>query len=156
MPAFQAGTTYTLVMSLSRTDVNSVDFTTTISGGGTNWTFSSTDTNFAYHRFDSFGIRPSSLETTADQFTFPFFEVEVDQNPISVIPFPVSVQLSTPNALVLTWPSVATAQYDIQSTASLSPTAWVTNATVTASGTSTSYTNNSLSGSSRFFRVVSP
>ena len=156
MPAFQAGTTYTLVMSVSRTDVNSVDFTTTISGGGTNWTFSSTDTNFAYHRFDSFGIRPSSLETTADQFTFPEFKVEVDQNPATVTPFPVSIQQTAPNAIVLTWTSVPTATYDVESTASLSPSAWVTNAVLTASGTSLSYTNTPLSGSSKFFRVVSP
>ena len=155
-PAFQAGTTYTLVMSFNRTEVNSVDFTTTISGGGTNWTFSSTDTNFAYHRFDSFGIRPSSLETTADQFTFPEFKVEVVQSPATVTPFPVSLQISSPNALVLTWPSVATAQYAIESTPSLNPSSWVTNATVTASSTSTSYTNTPLSGSARFFRVVSP
>ena len=155
MTAFQAGTTYNLVMSVSRTDVNSVDFTTTISGGGTNWTFSSTDTNFAYHRFDSFGIRDASLETTADQFTFPEFKVEVDQNPITVTPFPISIQ-TAPNALVLTWTSVPTATYNVESTASLSPSAWVTNAVLTASGTSLSYTNTPLSGSSKFFRVVSP
>ncbi|HXC98044.1 MAG TPA: hypothetical protein VN048_01800 [Verrucomicrobiae bacterium] len=156
MPAFQAGTTYTLVLSVSRTDVNSIDLTAAISGGGTNWSFTATETNFAYHRFDSFGIRPSSLETTADQFTFPTFEVEVDQNAVSVTPFPLSIQHSSANAVVLTWTSVPTAQYDIQSTASLNPTSWITNATVTASGTSTSYTNTPLSGSSRFFRVVSP
>jgi hypothetical protein len=155
-PAFQAGTTYTLVMSVSRTDVNSVDFTTTISGGGTNWTFTSTDTNFAYHRFDAFGMRPSSLETTADQFTFPEFKVEVDQNPITVTPFPLSIQQTAPNAVVLTWTSVATSTYNVESTASLSPSAWVTNATLVAAGTSTSYTNTPLSGSSRFFRVMSP
>jgi hypothetical protein len=154
--AFQAGATYTLTFSVSRTAVNSVDVTAVISGFESNVTFTATETNFAYHRFDSFGIRPSSLETTADQFTFPEFKVEVDQNPITVSPFPVSIQQTAPNAVVLTWTSVPTATYDVESTTSLSPTAWVTNATLTASGTSTSYTNTPLSGSGRFFRVVSP
>jgi hypothetical protein len=154
-PAFQAGTTYTLVMSVNRTDVNSVDFTTTISGGGTNWTFSSTDTNFAYHRFDSFGIRPSSLETTADQFTIPYFEVEVDQNPLA--PFNItSITHPTANSVVLTWASVPTVSYDIQSTPSLSPTTWGTLATVVASGTSTTYTNTPVTGTTQYYRVVSP
>jgi hypothetical protein len=155
-PAFQAGATYTLTLSVSRTAVNSVDFTAAISGLESNLTFTATETNFAYHRFDAFGIRPSSLETTADQFTFPEFKVEVVTNPITVTPFPVSIQVPSPNTVVLTWTSVPTAQYDIQSTASLSPSAWVTNATVTASGTSTSYTNTPVSGSTRFYRVVSP
>ncbi len=155
-PAFHAGTTYTLVLSVSRTAANSCDFTAAISGGGTNWTFTTTDTNFAYHRFDSFGIRPSSLETTADNFTIPEFKVEVVQNPATVTPFPVSIQQTGPNAVVLTWTSVPTAMYEVESTTSVSPTAWVTNATVTASGTSTSYTNTPLTGSTRFFRVVSP
>jgi hypothetical protein len=155
-PAFQAGATYTLTLSFSRTAVNSVDFTAAISGFESNFTFTATETNFAYHRFDAFGIRPSSLETTADQFTFPEFKVEVLTNPVAVSPFPVSIQVPSPNTVVLTWNSVATAKYDIQSTPSLSPTAWVTNATVTASGTSTSYTNTPVSGSTQFYRVVSP
>jgi hypothetical protein len=154
-PAFAAGTQYTLVLSISRTDVNSCDFTAAISGGGTNWSFTSTDTNYAYHRFDSFGIRPSSLETTADSFTFPTFVVQVLQNPVT--PFPITaISKPSANTVVLTWTSVPTTQYDIQSTPTLSPTAWVTNATVTASGTSTSYTNTSVTNAMRFYRVVSP
>jgi hypothetical protein len=155
-PAFSAGTQYNLVFSASRTDVNSVSVTAAISGGGTNWTFTSAETNFAYHRFDSFGIRPSSLETTADAFTFPDFIVQVLQNPINVTPFPVSIQNPSPSTVVLSWTSVATAQYAVESTPSLTPTAWITNATVTASSTSTSYTNFPVSGSTRFYRVVSP
>lgn len=151
-PAFHAGTTYTLVFSVSRTDVNSTTVTTAITGGGTNWTFSTTDTNFAYHRFDSFAMRPNSLETTADSFFFPTFTVQVLQNPVTA--FPVSIALSTPNSVVLTWPSVATTSYQIQSTPTVGPSTWVTNATVVAAGTSTSYTNTPLSGTSRFFRVV--
>jgi hypothetical protein len=156
MPAFAAGTQYTLTFSVNRTDVNAVSVTAAISGGGTNWTFTSAETNFAYHRFDSFGIRPSSLETTADQFTFPDFVVQVLANPINVTPFPLTIQNPSPNTVVLSWTSVATAQYDVESTASLAPTSWITNATVTASSTSTSYTNFPVSGSTRFYRVVSP
>jgi hypothetical protein len=155
-PAFQAGTTYTLVFSVSRTAVNSVDVTAAISGGGTNWSFTSTDTNFAYHRFDAFGIRPSSLETTADSFTIPDFIVQVVQNPVTSFNI-TGITHPTPTSVVLTWDSTANTSYDIQSTASLTPAAtWTTNATVMASGTSTSYTNSPISGSSRFFRVVSP
>jgi hypothetical protein len=153
--AFVAGTTYTLVLSVSRTDVNSISLTAAISGGGTNWSFTATETNFAYHRFDAFGIRPSSLETTADQFTFPEFKVEVVQN--AVPPFNItSITAPSANTVVLTWASVPNVNYDIQSTPSLSPTAWVTNATVLASGASTSYTNTPVSGGMRFYRVVSP
>jgi hypothetical protein len=153
-PAFAAGTEYTLVFSVARTDVNSCTVTTAISGGGTNWTFSATDTNYAYHRFDAFGIRPNSLETTADMFTFPEFIVQVIPNPVTS--FSVSITQPTANSVVLTWPSVATASYSVQSTASLTTPSWSTITTVVASGTSTSYTNTPISGSSLFFRVVSP
>src|SRR5262249_51828250 len=59
-PAFQPNVPYVLVFDVTRTDTNSVDVSTTITGGGTNWAFSASETNFAYHRFDAFGMRPNS------------------------------------------------------------------------------------------------
>ncbi len=154
-PAFTAGTEYTLEFTVARTDVNAIDLTTTISGGGTNWTFSVTETNLAYHRFDGFAIRPNSLETSADSFTFPEFKVEVDQSAITIPPFKItSFHLLSPTSLALTWDSVNGASYQVQSTPALSPTSWTTNATIMATSASTSYTNTSISGSSQFFRVV--
>jgi hypothetical protein len=154
-PAFLAGTNYILVFTVARTDVNSVDFTTAISGGGTNWTFTSTDTNYAYHRFDAFAIRPNSLETAANSFVFPEFKVEVVQSGIA--PFNItSVRSQAPTSVVVTWQSVSGITYQVLSTPALNPSSWTTNATVMATGTSTSYTNTPLSGATRFFRVVSP
>lgn len=151
--AFAAGTEYTLVFTAARTDVNTVDFTTAISGGGTNWTFSSTDTNLAYHRFDAFAIRPNSLETAADSFTFPEFKVEVIQSAIARFNI-TSIQFVSPTAVALTWASVSGINYQVQSTPSLSPATWTTNATVMATGASTSYTNSPVTAYSQFYRVV--
>ena len=97
-PAFQAGTNYTLVFQVTRTAINSVTVAVSITGGGANWSYSAIETNYAYHRFDVFAIRPYSLETTADQFTFPNFKVEVMAAP-SVTALPASDL--TPGAAIL-------------------------------------------------------
>ncbi len=151
--AFIAGTEYTLVFTVARTDVNAVNFTTAITGGGTNWTFSSTETNLAYHRFDAFAIRPNSLETSANSFDFPEFKVEVTQSSIARFNI-TSIQFVSPTAVALTWASVSGINYQVQSTPTLSPASWTTNATVMATGITTSYTNSPVTGSSHFYRVV--
>jgi hypothetical protein len=97
-PAFRAGTNYTLVFQVTRTATNSVTVAVSITGGGTNWSYTATETNYAYHRFDVFAIRPYSLETTADSFTFPNFKVEVMSTP-SVTTLPASDL--TPGAAIL-------------------------------------------------------
>ncbi len=156
VPAFQAGTEYTLEFSVARTAVNAANITTTITGGGNNWSHTVTDTNFAYHRFDALGIRPNSLETSADSFTFPFFRVEVLQGAVSVPAFGItSVQALSPNALKLTWASVSGATYHVLARNSLTG-GETTNATIVATGGSTSYTNTPLTGTERYFRVVAP
>lgn len=153
-PAFQAGTEYTLEFTVARTAVNSVDFTTTITGGGTNWSHSVTDNNYAYHRFDAFGLRPNSLETTADSFTFPDFIVEVIEGPAVFPPFEIGgVEMLSPNALKLTWDSVSGTTYQVLSRPTIT-SAEVTNATIVATGSSTSYTNSPLTGVERYFRVL--
>ncbi len=154
-PAFLAGTNYTLVFTVDRGDVNSVDFTVDISGGDSEWTFTATETNFAYHRFDAFAIRPNSVQTSADKFTFPEFKVEVLQ--AGIPPFNItSMKFLPPNSVVLTWQSVSGVNYSVLSSPTINPSAWVTNATVMATGASTSYTNTPLTGNKLFFRVVSP
>ena len=152
-PSFKAGTSYTLEFTVARTAVNSVDITTTITGGGSNWTATVTDTNYLYHRFDSFALRPNSLETSADSFTFPEFKVEVEQAPINVVPFNItSIHLLPPSSVVLTWTSVNGATYQVQSRNSLSSGNWSTNTTILATGTATSYTNSPTGVT--FYRVA--
>jgi len=160
-PAFQAGTSYTLVLTVTRTDVNSVDVTVAITGGGTNWSHSITDTNFVYHRFDAFGVRPNSLETSADSFTIPEFLVEVLQAAVSVVPFNItSVESLGTGSVKLTWNSVSGAMYHILSSDTIRAplSGWTTNGTVVATGASSSYTNSGIAGSvtNRFYRVVAP
>jgi hypothetical protein len=76
-PAFGSGTEYTLEFTVSRTAADSTDISTRITGGGADWSFAVTDATYAYHRFDAFALRPNSLETTAESFTFSRFRVEV-------------------------------------------------------------------------------
>lgn len=154
--AFQAGTQYTLQLTVARTAVNSVNITAAISGGGTNWSHTVTETNAAFHRFDAFAIRPNSLETTADSFTFSDFIVEVLQGAVSVAPFNItSVQSLSPTAVKVTWSSEVGATYHVLSRATLTGVE-TTNATIVATGTSTSYTNSPISGSERYYRVLAP
>jgi hypothetical protein len=155
-PAFQAGGEYTLEFTVVRTAVNSANITANISGGGTNWSHSVTDTNFAYHRFDSFAIRPNSLETSADSFTFHEFKVEVLAPPLTVPPFRLTaIQSLAPDAIKLTWDSVAGATYYVLSRDTITGPD-VTNATIVATGSSTSYTNTPIAGPQRFFRILAP
>lgn len=153
-PAFQAGTEYNFEFTVARTAVDSIVFSVNIAGGGTNWSFSATDDTYAYHRFDSFAIRPNNLEGTADSFTFPFFKVEVIEAVIPVTPFDITeATLLSPNELKLTWDSVDGTTYDVLSRDSITGTE-ITNATIMATGNSTSYTNSPISGAERYFRVV--
>ncbi|HYG22200.1 MAG TPA: hypothetical protein VEH04_05395 [Verrucomicrobiae bacterium] len=155
-PAFQAGVEYTLEFTVARTGMNSVNVTASIAGGGTNWTHSATETNNAYHRFDSFAIRPNSLETSADTFTFPEFKVEVIAAAIPLNPFGLGVNLLAPGSVRLNWASQTGVNYHVLSSASLeSPSSWTTNATVIGTGGTLSYTNSAISTTTqRFYRVL--
>jgi hypothetical protein len=153
--AFQAGTLYTLEFKVERTDVNTCILTADITGGGTNWSHSITDTNYAYHRFDAFALRPNSLETTADSITFPEFLVDVSSAVIPVPPFSITAsKMVAPGSFAITWDSVNGVNYQVQSRATLSTGNWATNATVLANGASTSYTNTPATSTTQFFRVV--
>ncbi|HEY1717775.1 MAG TPA: hypothetical protein VGH42_05695 [Verrucomicrobiae bacterium] len=154
-PAFIAGDQYTLVFSVTRNDVNSVIITNSITGGGTNWTFSVTETNFAYHRFDAFGIRPNSLETSADSFIVPNFKVEVLAGPS--LPTNISLTSVSRNGgnVTLAWnPNPAgTYSYSVQRKLNLTDASWLT---LTNGTSATTYTDTTATGSTGFYRVSSP
>ena len=66
-----------------------------------------------------------------------------------------SAQLLTPDQFVLTWDSISNNVYQVQSIDSLSAGSWITNATITASDISTSWTNTGISSvAERYYRVV--
>jgi len=162
--AFVGGTPYTLEFSVWRIATNSVEVTATISGGGSNWTYTATETNAAYHRFDSFAIRPNSLETAADSFPFPEFKVEVTTtnppvpNIITNLPaYQITEgKLLSPTLFKLTWQSTNGVSYDVLSRTSLSTGTWITNASVVATGLTTSYTNTQSAGVQNFYRISAP
>jgi hypothetical protein len=146
-PAFHAGTQYTLVLTVTRTDVNNCTVGATITGGGTNWTWSAADTNgFAYHRFDVFAIRANSLETAADTFTIPEFKVEVLTSAVTPpARIPLIMSHSGGN-LVLSWTNPTGFTYTLTASGSLTGT--YTNVTTTSPYTAPT------SGNQAFYRLV--
>jgi hypothetical protein len=157
-PSFQTGTEYTLEFLVTRTAFSSVDVTATITTPTTNWSVSVTDDYYAYHRFDAFGLRPNNLEGTSSSFTFPEFEVTVEQAVLSVPSFRITeVRRLATDSVKLTWESVGGATYHVLSQDTLTG-AVTTNATVVATGSSTSYTNAPIPGTvtERFYQVVAP
>jgi hypothetical protein len=155
-PSFTDNTTNVVELTVFRTAADTVQFTTAVTNGaGVGWTHSVTDSTYAYPRFDTFAIRPNSLATTANNFTFHLFKVEVGQATVPVLPFNITeVQRLSPTSVKLTWESVSGKSYQIHSTPSLSPVTWTTNDTVVATGTLTSYTNAPVSEDQKFYRVV--
>jgi hypothetical protein len=154
-PAFQPGTHYTLEFTVTRTALNSANVAATFTGGGTNWTFTSTETNLAYHRFDTFAIRPNSLETAADTFEFPEFKVEV----LAVSLAPASISLGTisrsGNNVTLNWTPTPAGSftYTVQRKTNLLDATWTTLVTGLSAPT---YTDTTASGDKGFYRVSSP
>jgi hypothetical protein len=154
-PAFQAEANYTLVFSVTRNDVNSVIITNSITRGGTNWAFTLTETNQAYHRFDALAMRPNSLETSADSFNISELKVEVLAGPSAPTSIVITNVSHTGNNVILGWsPTPAgTYSYSVLSKTNLTDAAWVTNQTGIST---TSYTNTSAAANTGFYRVTSP
>ncbi|MDR3458200.1 MAG: hypothetical protein P4N60_12190 [Verrucomicrobiae bacterium] len=154
-PAFQAGTQYTLVMNVIRAAVNTVIFSNNITGGGTNWAFSVTETNLAYHRFDAFAIRPNSLETTADSFNIAEFKVEVIAGPSVPNTIAMGTVSRTGSNVSLTWTPTPTGSftYTVQRKVSLTDALWTTLQTGIST---TSYTDTTATATTGFYRVTSP
>jgi hypothetical protein len=154
-PAFVAGTQYNLAMTITRNGQNSVLITNSITGGGTNWTYSVTETNMAYHRFDAFGIRPQSLETTADSFNIAQLKVEVLAGAVSPTSITMGTITRSGNTVSLQWTPTpgGTYTYTVQRKIGLTDASWTTLQT----GISTpSYTDTTATGSTGFYRVTSP
>lgn len=155
-PAFQSDVPYTLEMTVTRVAEHSVDVSASITGGSLAWTFSVTDTSLAYHRFDAFGIRPNTLETTADQFTFHEFKVEVLRTETPLAPFDITgIRIGTAGAVEVTWASTSGLSYRVQSRDSLSSGTWADVATVNATGSSTTFIDSGRPFATvRFYRIV--
>lgn len=156
-PTFQPDVPYTFEMTVTRVAENSVEVTASIKGGSVDWTYSVTDTNLAYHRFDAFGIRPNSQETTADQFIFPEFRVEVIGGQTPATPPQITgIQVSAVGEVHLTWASVSGSTYQVQSRDTFSGGNWIERASVSATGSSASFTDSTITPGlpSRYYRIV--
>ncbi len=107
-PAFQAGITYTLTLTVIRTGTNNCTVAASLTGGSLNLSYASADTNsFGYHRFDTIAIRPNRLENAADTFTFPLLTVQVTNVPVQVSNIGITSVSDAPangtNHVTLTW-----------------------------------------------------
>jgi hypothetical protein len=119
-----------------------VDVTTTITGNGVNVSHTVSDNTFAYHRFDSFALRPNTLESTAASFNFTRFKVEVLGAATPPPSIPLNIQLSG-NNVTLSWANpafVLQASPDVTGTYTNVPNA-------------TSPFSSLVSGSRQFFRL---
>lgn len=142
-PAFQNGVDYTAVFTVTRTAASSVTFDVNISGGGTNWTHSRVDDDYAYPRFDAIGIRSASAALAADSFEISRLRVEV----VSAAPAPEALNIAASGGNVtLTWANPA---FTLQAAPNVTGT--YTNVT----GATSPYTVPA-SGAARFFRLIWP
>ena len=142
-PAFQSGVPYTAVFTVARTAVSSTTFSVNITGGGTNWTHSRVDTNYAYARFDAIGIRSASAALAADSFEISRLLVEVVSGAPS--PAPLNITASGSN-VTLTWTNSA---FSLQAAPSVT-------GTYTNVPSATSPYVTPAGGSAKFFRLIWP
>jgi hypothetical protein len=154
--AFQSGTPYTLVFSVTRTALNACSVTATITGGGTNWSYTAVDTNsLGYHRFDSFAMRCNSGVESCNNFFIPEFNIVV--LPVTLSPTSISitnVSASGGNVIIGWSPTPAGSYtYSVLSTTNLAGNTWVTNQTGISAN---SYTNTAVTANASFYRVRSP
>jgi hypothetical protein len=143
-PGFVSDTEYTLEITVTRNGPRTARITTSITGGGTNWTTTAADNAFGYHRFDAIGLRPNNLETTAQTFNFTEFKVEV----INATPPPtqVHIALNGTNAIV-TWTNPSYVTYILQ-------TASAAAGPYTNLLTATSPYTNALGATPQFWRLL--
>ncbi|MBW8863762.1 MAG: hypothetical protein JF609_02355 [Verrucomicrobia bacterium] len=153
LPAFAAGTTYNLEMDITRSGVNTVVFSNSITGAGSNWVFSVTETNLAYHRFDALAIRPNSLETSADSININQLKVEViaPTSPTSIL---LGTVTRSGNTVTLTWTPTPSGSftYSVQRRVNLTD-AW---STLQSGIPATTYQDTAATASTGFYRVTSP
>ena len=142
-PAYQSGTNYTAVFAVARTAVNSVTYSVTITGGGTNWTYNRVDSTYAYPRFDAIAIRSPNAVTSADSFEISRLLVEVVTGAPS--PAPLNIASSGSN-VTLSWTNSAfTLQAAPNATGTYTNITGATSPFVTPAG-----------GSQKFYRLIWP
>jgi hypothetical protein len=157
-PAFQDGTQYTLVFSVTRISQNACSVTAAITNSaGTNWTFTATDTNgFGYHRFDSFTMRPNTRESADDTFSIPEFKVEVLTPPVTSPTNIIITSVSrSGNNVTLGWSATPAGTYtfSVLNKTNLAAATWSTNQTGISA---TTYMDTTATPKNRFYKVTSP
>lgn len=141
--AFQNGVYYTNVLTVTRTSATTVDFSMAVSGGGTNWSYSHIDTDYAYPRFDAIGIRSASAALAADSFEISRLLVEV----VSAAPTAIPLNISAAGGNVtLTWNNAA---FTLQAAPN------VTGTYTNVAGATSPYVVPAT-GAARFYRLVWP
>jgi hypothetical protein len=142
--AFQDMVDYTLEFMVTRLALNEVEVSVAITDGTNTWRLSARDNVYAYHRFDAFAIRPNSQETTAFDFQFLEFKVEVLEAPVAQ---PIPLQFARQgNNLVLSW---ADPRFVLQAATS------VTGPYTNLPSATSPYTHTIGSGS-LYFRLAAP
>ncbi len=142
-PAFQNGVFYTNVLTVTRTAASTVNFSMAVSGGGTNWSYSHVDTDYAYPRFDAIGIRSASAALSADSLEISRLLVEV----VTAAPAPAPLNIASSGSNVtLTWTNSA---FTLQAAPN------VTGTYTNVAGATSPYTVPA-SGAARFFRLIWP
>lgn len=160
---FADGVPYTVIMTISERNTNSVSITTTFLGSTlTNGMISQTviDTNFCCTNFDTFCLRPAAGDEAATNFTFTSFEVATFPTP-AANPFTTALAHYDTNTVVLSWESTPGVTYSIYRTNNLiTPTpSWKQITTsFPAGGASggTIYYTDKPSGDLEFYQVTSP
>lgn len=92
-PGYEDDTEYTFIMELTRTAADEIDIFASMAGGNLDGTgsmsASATDVDPASFLFDTFSLRPSSADSTTNQFDTSLFRVEL----VTAIPEPSSLIL---------------------------------------------------------------
>jgi hypothetical protein len=142
-PAFQNDTPYTLDFTIARKSLTNVDLTVTVTGNGSTWTHTRSDTTYAYPRFDCLGFRAGSAEGSANPFEFNRLLVQV----VALPPDPIPLNITGSGANVtLTWSNPA---FKLQS-------ASAANGSFTDVASASSPYVVPASGNARFYRLVWP
>jgi hypothetical protein len=164
MTSFKADTDYLLVFQVNRCNTNYCRVTATFTGNGSNWTFTARDTNQAYYRFDSFAMRANTLETSADTFKFPYYEVQVQGINWECEDMHMGPAVRSGNDVNLSWTShpgtdKASFAYSVQYKTNLLDPNWVTlqtNYTHQISSSTTIYTHTNAPNATGFYRIRCP
>lgn len=159
LPGFTNGQPYTLELSVTRADVGVADITVALFGGGLAITNRVTDTNNPNFEFDAFAIWAADAASTADYFKYSELKVELLPPPSTpVTSFPItSIETVGTNGVKISWAAVPGRTYQAQGRDSLDQTNWSKLGYVSADGSSASYTDPGISGTSRrLYRVVKP